>query len=95
MKLYLHEGHHHDHDHDHGHDHDHSSEGKEMKTLAALISHWVHHGEDHIDSYREWADKAMEHGREDVADEINEAISLLANANDAFKRAAALMNEGK
>jgi len=94
MKYYLHEGHDHDHDHVH-HDHEHVDGDKEMRTLAALITHWVHHGEDHMESYREWADKAMENGREDVADELNEAISLLGNANEAFKRASALMNEGK
>ena len=91
MILFMHEGHH---DHEHGHDHYHDGDmgsGKEMKTLAALIAHWVHHGEDHIDGYKEWAEKAMEHGREDVADEINEAISMLENANEAFRRASELM----
>lgn len=84
MKILLHECHDHSHE---THDHD----GKDMKTLAALISHWISHGEDHVESYREWAEKAKENGRNDVYEAIHEAVKLLEEANEAFKRAAALM----
>ncbi|MBE6037807.1 MAG: zinc transporter [Anaerofustis stercorihominis] len=91
------------HTHEHAHEHSHDGEehvheelnlhdsSKEMKTLNALIGHWILHGEEHSVSYKEWADKAKTHGYEDAADAINEAVELLEKANEAFRKAISFM----
>ncbi len=99
--THTHDGltHTHEHTHEHTHDgHEHTHEdiglhdsSKDMATLSALITHWIHHGEDHVDSYKEWAEKAKAHGKEDVSEALNEAISLLERANEAFGKAKELM----
>lgn len=92
--LHLHQG---DHDHaDHVHEHEEFAEGspeRDMAVLAKLLSHWVDHNTEHAEGYAEWAHKAEHCGHEDVADEIEEAIELTKNANEALRRAAALMND--
>jgi rubrerythrin len=32
-----------------------------------MIHHWIHHTEDHVKSYRQWAEKARQEGLESVA----------------------------
>lgn len=85
-------GHSHDHDHGHSHDHHHHSHGdhnhdyetenKEEKTLRVLLAHWVNHNVSHEESFKEWADKSRDMGKENVAIHIEKAIEFIDKANE-------------
>ncbi|SHF89968.1 hypothetical protein SAMN02745206_02870 [Desulfacinum infernum DSM 9756] len=59
------------HQHSHPHSHDHGSDTESplstRQKLARMIHHWIHHTEDHVKSYRQWAEKARQEGLESVA----------------------------
>ena len=81
--------HHHDHDHSHDHDH-HHAHGEAMtfgKKISLLLEHWIQHNDDHIASYREWAEKARGEGLEEAAAEIEKAAEITAAVSEAFRRA--------
>lgn len=80
-----------DHDHDicdHHHGlHSHGNEDKEEKTLRVLLAHWVKHNKSHEESFREWADKSKEMGKEEVAKNIEKAIECMEQANKMLMEA--------
>ncbi|CEN80306.1 hypothetical protein [Paraclostridium sordellii] len=83
---------HHGHDHEHEQDHCHCSggavaENKDEKTLNILLVHWVNHNESHEEGFREWVDKARDMGKEETANNIEEAIKYLRKANDMLLEA--------
>ena len=85
-------GHHHPdrpHEHCHNHDHPHDGEMTVAETLRRLLEHWIHHNNDHIGSYRQWADKARDQGLEEAAAEIEKAMETTAAVSEAFRRARA------
>jgi hypothetical protein len=87
--------HHHDHPHDHSHDHDHH--GTEMaadEKIARLLEHWIQHNDDHIRSYREWAEKARAQGLAEAAAKIDEAVEMTAAVSGAFREALAATRQG-
>jgi len=85
--------HHHDHSHDHHHDHSHAHShgpGGEMPfadKLARLLEHWIQHNDDHIRSYREWAEKARSQGFDQAAERIDKAAEITAAVTEAFEKA--------
>ena len=88
---HSHHGHHHSHghshhhgDHDHNHDHDDVNviENKEEKTLRVLLAHWVNHNVSHEESFKEWAEKSRNMGKEEVAIHIEKAIEFIDKANE-------------
>jgi len=89
--------HHHDphdpHDHSHSHHHGHAhGAGGEMpfdQKIARLLEHWVEHNDDHIRSYREWAEKAREKGLVETAAALEKAAVATAAVTDAFQDARA------
>ena len=89
--------HHHDHDHDHhhGHSHHHHHDSGETLTLdqkmIKLVAHWVRHNDDHVANYRDWAKKAADAGRTDVAAELEEAARITGETTAVFKRALSLL----
>ncbi|GAA0105998.1 hypothetical protein UT300013_26220 [Paraclostridium sordellii] len=83
---------HHGHDHEHDQDHCHCSggavaENKDEKTLNILLVHWVNHNESHEEGFREWIDKARDMGKEETANNIEEAIKYLRKANEMLLEA--------
>jgi len=44
----------------------------EMSKLKHLIEHWVEHNEEHAQSYLDWAGKAAEMGRPELAAALKE-----------------------
>ncbi|CEO28156.1 hypothetical protein [Paraclostridium sordellii] len=83
---------HHGHDHDHDQEHCHCSggavaENKDEKTLNILLVHWVNHNESHEEGFREWVDKARDMGKEETANNIEEAIKYLRKANEMLLEA--------
>ena len=81
--------HHGTHEHEHGHHHSHgaSQENKDEKTLNILLVHWVNHNESHEEGFREWVDKARDMGKEETANNIEEAIKYLRKANEMLLEA--------
>ncbi len=67
------ESHHHHEHHDHPHHHE-SREGglaggapSEQEKLLKMVHHWIHHNEEHAQSYRQWGDRARALGQHEVA----------------------------
>ncbi|MGD8366734.1 MAG: hypothetical protein PVG78_03750 [Desulfobacterales bacterium] len=82
----------HHHDHSHHHPHDHAHQGQQMpvdEKIARLLEHWIQHNDDHIRSYREWAEKARAQGLAEVAAKIDEAAEMTAAVSEAFHQALA------
>jgi hypothetical protein len=77
------------HQDDHHHDEGHKMTA-ESKMLH-LIKHWIHHNEDHMSSYREWASRASEMGLEEVAGILDEVADDARVQNDRLQKALALM----
>lgn len=57
------------------------------QKLAQLLPHWVEHNRAHLDTYRQWADKATKAGLTEVAGNMGEAIQSIQQANEALERA--------
>ena len=98
--THTHDGQVHTHVHSHEHDseanHEHTAEElhdeeKSMQTLKVLLAHWVEHNTSHMDSYRDWAEKARENGEEEAAERILRAISFIEESNRALAKASELM----
>ncbi|MVO71317.1 hypothetical protein GOD95_07630 [Paeniclostridium sordellii] len=91
-KTTIRNHHSHDHEHDQEHCHSHCSggavaENKDEKTLNILLVHWVNHNESHEEGFREWVDKARDMGKEETANNIEEAIKYLRKANEMLLEA--------
>ncbi|CEN77060.1 Uncharacterised protein [[Clostridium] sordellii] len=91
-KTTIRNHHGHDHEHDQEHCHSHCSggavaENKDEKTLNILLVHWVNHNESHEEGFREWVDKARDMGKEETANNIEEAIKYLRKANEMLLEA--------
>ncbi|MEJ8554020.1 hypothetical protein [Tepidibacter sp. Z1-5] len=84
---------HHSHEHDHDYDtchhsiHSHDDEDKEEKTLRVLLAHWVKHNKSHEESFKEWADKSKQMGKDEVAKNIQKAIEYMEKANEMLVEA--------
>jgi hypothetical protein len=80
-----HHGHHH-------HDQEPPAEATEtLRKLLAMLEHWIDHGDSHMDSYRDWGQKAVGAGEEEVAREIHLAIADSESVKNHLKRAKAIL----
>lgn len=86
--MHEHHGHHHGHDHDHDHD---TAGIEDLRKLLVLLEHWVEHDDSHVESYREWAQKASAAGEEEIAREIHLAIDESLSVQSHLKRAKAIL----
>jgi len=78
----YHEHHHHDHER-------HDTEA--LRRLLAMLEHWIDHGDSHVESYRDWAQKASGAGEEEISREIHLAIDDSESVNAHLKRAKAIL----
>jgi cobalt/nickel transport system ATP-binding protein len=83
----MHKGH----THGHGHDHEHGTGLDDLRKLLVMLDHWVEHDDSHVDTYREWAEKASRTGEEEIAKEIHLAISDSDSVKNHLKRARAIL----
>ncbi|MGE5173069.1 MAG: energy-coupling factor ABC transporter ATP-binding protein [Betaproteobacteria bacterium] len=84
----MHKGH----SHGHGHGHEHPHEGTEtLRRLQIMLDNWIEHGDSHVESYREWAEKASGAGEEEIAKEIHLAIDDSESVKNHLKRAKAIL----
>ncbi len=95
------QGHEHRHHHHHGHPHkpdagqgektsrneDGSSSLSMKDKLTKLLDHWVHHNQDHVASYRLWAERARSEGLHTVADTLETVAQKSVELNDLLQKA--------
>ena len=86
----MHKGHTHGHSHDHGHSHEQPGTD-ELRKLLAMLEHWIDHGDSHIESYREWAGRAVAAGEDEVAREVHHAVDGSEAVKEHLKRAKAIV----
>jgi cobalt/nickel transport system ATP-binding protein len=85
----MHKGH--SHSHGHGQE-EHSHESTEdLRKLQLMLDHWIEHDASHVESYREWAQKASTAGEEEIAREIHLAMDDSASVQSHLKRARAIL----
>jgi len=56
-------------------------------NLSHLIEHWIEHNESHIQSFKEWAQKAKKDGFLEASEDILEAASKVEEANELLSKA--------
>jgi hypothetical protein len=80
----------------HKNDHDsHQDDGNELSFAekgGKLLQHWLHHNEEHSQSYRRWATEFRNHQFGDVAALLENAVDLTEQINHTLSEAAALLN---
>ncbi len=52
-----------------------------------MIEHWIEHNESHIQSFKEWAQKAKKDGFLEAAEDILEAANKVEEANELLNKA--------
>ncbi|MCL1803544.1 MAG: hypothetical protein FWG30_07885 [Eubacteriaceae bacterium] len=91
------EAHSHEHTHEsgqtHSHDHAHesgqsdSSDANDLKTLQALIGHWIEHNRSHAEGYLDWAQKAQANAADEAAAYIRQAAQISEDVCNALAKA--------
>ncbi|MGV8905267.1 MAG: hypothetical protein ACOH15_01575 [Acetobacterium sp.] len=56
-------------------------EKKDIEILSILLDHWVTHNQDHAMEYNTWVEKMNRLGKNEVAEDIIEAMALMAEAD--------------
>ncbi|MCO5383797.1 MAG: hypothetical protein NHB15_18390 [Methanosarcina barkeri] len=56
-------------------------------NLSHLIEHWIEHNDSHIQSFREWAQKAKKDGFLEASEDILEAATKIEEANEYLNKA--------
>jgi len=93
----------HHHDHEHGHEHHHQSGHEsgessggfsETDKMIKMVEHWIHHNEEHAQSYRKWADRAREMGHEQAGGILEDVAGGTLSQNRSFERILVLLKGG-
>ncbi len=63
-------------------------EKTDMEKLEILLKHWVEHNEEHGGEFEKWAEKAKALGRNDVNNNILQAIEKMREANEFLVKAS-------
>lgn len=59
----------------------------DIEKLQMLIAHWLQHNESHSEEYGKWAAVARQDGHIATAQYLEQALDLLAKADQAFEKA--------
>ncbi len=92
MSHHQHGGRSHHGPHAHG-SHSHGEGLSDREKLRKMIEHWIHHNEDHVQSYRQWAGRAEKLGETAVAEALEEAAAVSARMNALFEKALGRLDE--
>ena len=60
---------------------------KESDVFKVLLAHWINHTGDHIEGYREWAEKLQGTSKDAVSREIFQAIDKMREAQKKIMEA--------
>lgn len=55
--------------------------------LAKMLDHWVHHNQDHVASYRLWAQRARSEGLPELADVLETVARKSLELTDLLEKA--------
>ena len=80
-----HEGHHH-------HDDNDTKEMSFSEKMEKLLAHWIHHNEDHLANYKQWAQAAGKEGKKELAGKLDEAADLTGQITKVFQAAEKLIS---
>ena len=58
----------------------------EKSKLKTLLTYWVEHNEEHSGEFREWAEKAKEMGKAEVAAEIMQAVVNMDKVSEILSK---------
>ena len=84
--------HHHGPNHSHEHAEAHSALS-EADKLSKMIRHWIQHNEEHAQSYKNWAQRAKELGREEVSLVLEDVAASSRRQNQSLEKALAALNK--
>ena len=84
--MHDHHSHHHHGKHHHG-----QEKVSDQEKLVKMMEHWIHHNQDHVNSYCEWAKRARDMGWEEVARILETVADQATLQNKKFEQALALM----
>ncbi len=59
----------------------------DREKLPVIIRHWIGHNEEHIEEYRQWAEKAGGLGLQGVKARITEAVKEIIQSNTLLQEA--------
>jgi hypothetical protein len=78
-------------------DHQHDSTGDLQfdEKLVRLLAHWIKHNQDHASNYRNWAGKAKENGKNEVAGLLEDAEKMSLAMNEVLIRAVTILERNK
>ena len=75
----------------------HHHHGHEIKSalsfdekMIKLLEHWIRHNEDHVRTYRDWAQKAKEKNMKEVAQLLEDVAEMTLLINKKFESAMKL-----
>jgi len=88
-------GHHHGHGQSHGTHREEAGSTEERPTqaismkekLAKMLDHWIHHNDDHVASYRLWAQRANAEGLPEVAQALEVVAERSKQLNELLEQA--------
>jgi hypothetical protein len=64
-----------------------------MDKLLKLLEHWAEHNHSHAQNYREWATKAQQANKAEVASELSKVAELTDEITAHFERAKRLLQD--
>jgi len=64
----------------------------DLERLKVLLAHWLEHNKEHADSYREWAEKALEMKQDDIAQILERLSRETEGLNDLIEEALRLIH---
>ncbi len=59
----------------------------DREKLPVIIRHWIGHNEEHIEEYRQWAERADALGFAGVKARITEAVKEIIQSNNLLQEA--------
>ncbi len=62
-----------------------------LERLTKMVEHWLHHNEDHAQSFYDWAGRARELGQLEVATLIEDVARQSLMQNDQLQKALQLL----
>ena len=81
------------HHHEHG-DHSVSSSLTFEEKMIKRLEHWLHHNDDHAETYRQWAQLARDGGMPDVGASIESAADMTRSINEKLQAALTRLQSG-
>lgn len=59
----------------------------DMIKLKHLLEHWIEHNEEHVNTYRDWAGKALQAGKPELAEVLREIAAQTKSMEKLFLKA--------